>query len=193
MFPPSGQQDNQQQSKNNGKSKAAGIRSIQSITYPALSETGRKKANRRFVLWGTVNFRPENMLHNVGFKIFVGNLAPDYVARVMIPETFKDHLMTLYVEVRDKVMAEIEEHRQSCLKVGYQGPFRGGQLGLTTIANEEYITFSVSFIPVGEVTVKRNGLATRAFPGQYTATDVTFWVEKVHGRNGFPLRRFVCF
>ena len=144
-------------------------------------------------MWSAVNFRPENMLHAVGFKIFVGNLAPGYVARVMTPETFKDHLLTLYVEVRDKVTAEIKEHRQSCLRWGTKGLFLGGQLDLTTIANEEYITFSVSFIPVGEVTVKRNGLATRAFPGQYTATDVTFWVEKVHGRNGFPLRRFVCF
>ena len=60
-----------------------------------------------------------------------------------------------------------------------RGPFLGGQLDLITISNEEYITFSVPFIPPGEVTIKRIGLATRAFPGQHTATDVIFWVEKV--------------
>ena len=154
-----------QKKQRKGKDKAAGTRSIQSFTYPTLTDAAREKADRRFVLWSAVNFRPENMADDVGFKLFVGNLAPDYVARVMSRETFKDHLLSLYVEVKEEVLAEIKEHQESCLKMGYGGPFLGGQLDLTIISNEEYITFSVSFIPPGEVTIKRIGLATRAFPG----------------------------
>lgn len=33
-----------------------------------------------------------------------------------------------------------------CLKLGYVGPFLGAQLLLTAVANEEYITLSVSYV-----------------------------------------------
>ena len=156
---PTGQQVTQhaappQKKQKKGKGKAAGTRSIQSFTYPTLTDAAREKADRLFVLWSAVNFRSENMANDVGFKLFVGNLAPDYVARVMSRETFKDHLLSLYVEVKEEVLAEMKEHRESCLTMGYGGPFLGGQLDLTTISKEEYITFSVSFIPPGEVAIK---------------------------------------
>ena len=44
----------------------------------------------------------------------------------MSRETFKDHLLDLYVEVSEEVLAEIKEHQESCLKMGYGGPFLGG-------------------------------------------------------------------
>ena len=68
---------------------------------------------------------------------------------------------------------EIHEHRDSCLALGYRGPFLSGQvINLTTVSGAEYITFLASYIPPGEKTIKRIGLATRAFPGSHTANDV---------------------
>ena len=58
-------------------------------------------------------------------------------------------------------------------------PLLGAQLDLTTVANEEYITFSVSYVAEGETTITRVGLATRAFPGSHTAEDIEPWIEKV--------------
>ena len=70
-------------------------------------------------------------------------------------------------------------HRDACRALGYHGPFHGGQVDLTTVAGEEYITFSASYIPPSEEKIRRVGLATRAFPGSHTAVDVECWIEKV--------------
>ena len=58
-----------------------------------------------------------------------------------------------------------------------------GQVDLTTVAGAEYITFSASYIPPGEATIKRIGRATRAFPGSHTANDVQYWL-KVRNASG---------
>ena len=61
-----------------------------------------------------------------------------------------------------------------------------GQVDLTTVtvAGAEYITFSASYIPPGEATIKRIGRATRAFPGSHTANDVQYWLKKVRNASG---------
>ena len=58
------------------------------------------------------------------------------------------------------------------------------RVDLTTVAGAEYITFSASCIPPGEATIKRIGLATRAFPGSHTANDVQYWLKKVRNASG---------
>ena len=102
----------------------------------------------------------------------------------MSTERYHDILLNLYGEVRETLLAEIHEHRDSCLALGYEGPFRSGQVDLTTVAGAEYITFSASHIPPGEATIKRIELATRAFPGSHTANDVQYLLKKVRNASG---------
>jgi len=144
-----------------------------------MTEKEREAADRRFVMWSAVNFRPQNMLEDVGFKLFVGSFSPSYTARVMHESTYDKLLLGLFTDVRQKVLAEIREQRESCLSVGYEGPFVAGQMDMTTVAGEEYITFTVSYIPPGGASLHRIALATRAFPGSHTATDVEYWLEQV--------------
>ena len=103
------------------------------------------------------------MLTDVGFKLFVGVLAPDYVTSVMHADTYNKYLINLYIEVQNAMLTEIGVQRDACRALGYHGPFLGGQVDLTTVAGEEYITFSESYIPPSEEKIRRVGLATRAF------------------------------
>ena len=102
----------------------------------------------------------------------------------MSAERCDEILLNLYGEARETLLAEIYEHRDSCLALGYKGPFLSGQVDLTTVAGAEYITFSASYIPPGEATIKRIGLVTRAFPGSHTANDVQYWLKKVRNASG---------
>lgn len=135
--------------------------------------------DRRFVLWCAVNLRPANIRHGVGFEILAGILSPAYVAQAMSNITFDLILTSVYTELVGYVMEEIRLHRQSSLDLGYGGPFIGAQLDLTTVANVEYITFSVSYVPLNTAEITRVGLATRAFSGTHTAEDIARWVEEV--------------
>jgi hypothetical protein len=162
-----------------GKGKGNATRPLDNFVCRVLTDAAREAANRRFVIWSSVNFRPQNMLTDVGFKLFVGVLAPDYVTSVMHADTYNKYLINLYIEVQNAMLTEIGVHRDACRALGYHGPFLGGQVDLTTVAGEEYITFSASYIPAGEENIRRVGLATRAFPGSHTAVDVEYWIEKV--------------
>ena len=101
----------------------------------------------------------------------------------MSTEGYDVILLNLYGEVRETLLAEIHDHRDSCLALGYKGPFLSGQVDLTTVAGAEDIAFSASYIPSDEVTIKRIGLATRAFPGSHTANDVQYWLKKVRNAS----------
>ena len=157
---------------------------IQSYMHHKLPNNVREIADRRFVAWSAVNFRPQNMMHDIGFKFFLGVWDPDYTSRTMSAERYDEILLNLYGEVRETLLAEIHEHRDSCLALGYKGPFLSGQVDLTTVAGAEYITFSASYIPPGEATIKRIELATRAFTGSHTANDVQYWLKKVRNASG---------
>ena len=109
-------------------------------------------------------------MHDIGFKFFLGVWDPDYRSRTMRAERYDDILLNLYGEVRETLLAEIHEHRDSCLALGYKGSFLLGQVDLTTVADAEYITFSASYIPPGEATIKRIGLATRHSPARTPRT-----------------------
>lgn len=119
------------------------------------------------------------MRFDEGFKLFTGVLSPDYAETIMTNETFDSNLETLYDDVAGDVKEGFRLHRKSCLELGYTGPFLGAQLDLTTVADEEYITFSVSYIPPGSSELVRVGLATRALPGTHTAADITPWIQNV--------------
>ena len=70
----------------------------------------------------------------------------------------------------------------------------GAQLDITTVANEEYITFSVSYVAEAETTITRVGLATRAFPGSQTAEDIEPWIEKASAKYKIQnTYDFACF
>ena len=123
-------------------------------------------------------------MHDIGFKFFLDVWNPDYTSRTMSAERYDDILLNLYGGVRETLLVEIHEHRDSCLALGYKGPFLSGQVDLPTVASAEYITFSALYIPPGEATIKRIGLATRAFPDSHTANDVQYWLKKVRNASG---------
>lgn len=129
------------------------------------------------------------MRNDHGYKLHVGALSPQYVETVMSDETFNTILANVYTETCDAVKKGLRLHRESCMQLGYHGPFLGAQLDLTTVANEEYITFSVSYIPEGATEISRVGLATRAFPGSHTAADIEPWIEKARSHKEYVSNR----
>ena len=130
------------------------------------------------------------MRYDEGYKLHVGALSSEYVETGMSDTTFNSILSDVYTEVCDAVKENLKQHRQSCMDLGYHGPFLGAQLDLTTVANEEYITFSVSYIAEGDVTITRVGLATRAFPGTHTASAIEPWIEKASCASCFECAGF---
>ena len=130
------------------------------------------------------------MRNDDGYKLHVGALRPDYIESTMSGDRFNSTLSKLYNETADEVKQGLRLHRESCLSLGYAGPFLGAQLDLTTVANEEYITFSVSYVVEGETTITRVGLATRAFPGSHTSEDIEPWIKKASVLS--RLRRASC-
>ena len=139
----------------------------------------REMADLRFVIWCCINLRPQQMRYDDGFKLFVGVLSPQYVDTTMAPTTFNKVLDALYDRVKQAVLDDLRSLREECLGMGYGGAFLGAQLDLTTVANEEYITFTVSYVKKGNTDVTRVALATRAFPGSHTAEDIKPWIEAV--------------
>lgn len=138
----------------------------------------RAAADRQFALWCAVNLRAESMRHDEGYKLRVGALSPEYVGTAMSKDTFNSILKSIYDQTCAEVKKGLRSHWESCRELAYEGPFLSAQLDLTTVANEEYITFSVSYFPKGERTLTRVGLATRVFPGSHTAADIEPWIEK---------------
>ena len=134
------------------------------------------------------------MRDDEGYKLHVGVLCPEYVETTMSTETSNSILSTVYTETCDGVKKGLRLQRESCVKVRYLGPFLGAQLDLTTVPNEEYITFSVSHIAEGETEITRVGLATRACPGSYTTADIETWIKKasVNNLKSFHLYIFIC-
>ena len=130
------------------------------------------------------------MRYDEGYKLHVGALSSEYVETGMSDTTFNSILSDVYTEVSDAVKENLKQHRQSCMDLGYHGPFLGAQLDLTTVANEEYITFSVSYIAEGDATITRVGLETRAFPGTHTASDIEPWIEKATCASCFECAGF---
>lgn len=123
------------------------------------------------------------MRYDEGYKLHMGVLCPKYVDTAMSDAPFNSILFNIYTETCNAVKKCLRLQRESCVKLGYHGPFLGAQLDLTTVANEEYITFSVSYIAEGAQTISHVGLATRAFPGSHTAADIEPWIEKVSSLN----------
>ena len=128
------------------------------------------------------------MRYDEGYKLHVGALSSEYVLETgMSDTTFNSIMSDVYTEVCDAVKENLKQHRQS---FGYHGLFLGAQLDLTTVANEEYITFSVCYIAEGDATITRVGLATRAFPGTHTASDIEPWIEKASCASCFECAGF---
>lgn len=149
-----------------------------------LTQKEREMANRRFVIWCSVNLRPPFMRNDVGFKLFAGILSPAFVESTMRKETLDSNLTSLHKEVVGDAMEGIRAQRQSCLDLGYRGPFLGGQLDLMTVANDVYMILSVSYAPPNSTEITRVALATRVrensdLPGDHAGLDIREWVKKV--------------
>lgn len=159
---------------------------------PNVDRQQRDLADLRFVMWCCINLRPQQMRYDDGFKLFVGVLSPQYVDTIMAAATFNNILDTLYDKVKQNVMDDMRSLREECLDMGYGGAFLGAQLDLTTVAGEEYITFTVSYVRKGSSAVSRVALATRAFPGSHTADDIKPWIEAVRLFRFFALCFIRC-
>ena len=60
------------------------VRAMDAYVHKLLTPAVCEKADRRFVIWTAVNFRPDNIfLHDLRFMLLVGNLAPDYTSCVI--------------------------------------------------------------------------------------------------------------
>ena len=110
---------------------------------PKLLASTDAAADRRFISSG-VDMRAHNMCHDGGYKLYVGALCPEYVETTMSDATFNSILSTVYTETCDEVKKGLRLQRESCVKVERLDPSLGAQVDLTTVANEEYITLSVS-------------------------------------------------
>lgn len=122
--------------------------------------------------------RTQSKRNNNGYKLHVGAVCSDYVESTMLDGTFNSIMSSLYTEICDKATEGLRLHRECCQKLGYVGPSLGTQLDLPAVANEENITFSVSYGAEAETIITRVGLPTRAFPGSHTTEDIEQWIEK---------------
>lgn len=128
-------------------------------------------------MWNAVNFRPQNILHDVGLKILFVSFELDYVARTMGAKVYDNHFLEMYANAPLEVLAEIVKRRASCLAPGDTDPFLAGRFDLITVAGEENTIFSMWYIPPEGDEIVGIGLATRASPGSHTADDVENRVE----------------
>ena len=85
----------------------------------------RNAAHRRYVLWCAINLRPQTMRYDEGYELYVGTWSPSYVETAMSNTTFDSILSGIYTETCDEVKRGLRLHRESCMKLGYFGPFLG--------------------------------------------------------------------
>lgn len=76
-----------------------------------VSPNERKRANRLYTIWSAINLRPQNLIHDVGFKLFVGNFAASYITETMHHDTFNSNLADLCDEAKANIMAGIKEQK----------------------------------------------------------------------------------
>ena len=99
--------------------------------------------------------------------------------------TFDSILSGIHAETCDEVKRGLRLHRESCMKLGYFGPFLGAQLDLTTVANEEYITFSASYIAEGDTLITCVGLASQHHThAGVTQKYIKYRKHTIHYRGG---------
>lgn len=65
------------------------------------------------------------MKDDVGYQLQLGSLSPAFVTVSIREDTFNRHIN---MEVLEKLMSSIREHRESRLVLGYGGPFYGAQM-----------------------------------------------------------------
>ncbi|CAM9766237.1 unnamed protein product, partial [Ascophyllum nodosum] len=117
-----------------------------------MSASMRDAACRRYGLWCAINLRPCVMTKATSCTL-ARCPSRTYVEMAMSNTTFDSILSGIHAETCDEVKRGLRLHRESCMKLGYFGPFLGAQLDLTTVANEEYITFSASYIAEGDTLI----------------------------------------
>ena len=98
---------------------------------------------------------------------------------------FDSILSGIYTETCDEVKRGLRLHWESCMKLGYFGPFLGAQLDPTTVAKEEYITVSASYIAEGDTLITRVGLASqRHTHAGVTPIYIKYRKYTIHYRGG---------
>lgn len=123
--------------------------------------------------------RPWTVIDDMGLKMLVGEFSPEYVSSTPSFSILDKTLSVLYDEVKADVIKTLKTLRDGFAGAGYTGGYCGLQLDLTTIANREFCTASVSVIRVGSIRPEHISLATRDFPGTHKENDIREWIKKV--------------
>ena len=110
----------------------------------------------------------------------VSAMNPRYSRETMHHTTAHKILDALCSEVKDAITNILRRQRESCLRLGWHGPFVAIQADLTSAHNREYATMSLSFVPETCDEVVRLGVCTKVLHGTHTSADIATWVEEVH-------------
>ena len=144
-----------------------------------MSQAERQAINRQVVLFCVIDMRPFNTVTGEGFGCMVNALNPRYARETIHHTTVQKILDILCSEVKEAITDVLRSQRDSCLRVGWYGPFVAVQADLTSAHNREYATMSLSFVPETCDEVVRLGICTKALHGTHTAADIAKWVEEV--------------
>lgn len=166
--------------KINHKTPGGGKRTIAKfVASTAMREKDRHDLNRRYVIMCAIDMRQEHMAQQRGFKLFLGKLSPEYATCPMNSTTFNNTLTDICGEVKNDVIEQLRKQRQSCMDHGYEGPFCGVQVDLTSAGRVKYCTASVSIIPPDFGGRRHLALGTRLFRGRHTFPDIRLWLQEV--------------
>lgn len=144
-----------------------------------MTPSPRQRLDRKVVIWCVLDGQPWAAVADLGLKTLLAEFAPEFAASPPSLQALDGILFTLYAEVKESVVGILRMLRSQCEKVGYTGGFCNLQLSLTTVANQELCTASVSFLRADSTEVERVSLATRMFSGSPKEADIAKWIESV--------------
>jgi hypothetical protein len=145
----------------------------------SMSASKRKELNRLYVLWTATACRPFDLINSdMGFRLFLSQLDPAYLRETISDDTINRILALECDTVRNGIVNELKEQRDWMCSGGVSTSFLAATVDLTTTANVEYATLSVSFVNK-DMELKKIGLCTRPFTGVHTAEACAGWITEV--------------
>lgn len=154
-----------------------------SILDKHMSAREREASDRRFVVMCALeSLPPVATATSVGFKLFVGELAPGYAGfgATIHPTAVDAVRLDLTARVRGTVAEALARQHRSCRRLGWPGPFVGLQVDVTSgHGGAEVCTASVSFVPEDFAGLVRLAVGVRCFYGGVTAPGMEEWIREV--------------
>ena len=145
-----------------------------------MTKRERDVANRRAVIYIIMHSAPFSMITGDWFKLMIGCLNSQYCRETMHPSTIDAIIDDLHWEVDASISSILRCQRESCLRLGWRGPFIAIQADLTTLHNWSYATMSLSLVPESCDELVRLSVCTGVLEGSHTAKDIEEWIKEVH-------------